>query len=468
MSRDSEILAGLLALPPLPLIVEAAAAHPAPVLLVGGALRDALLGRPPADLDIAVGGDLPGFLDRFAAACGRRPVAIQDAWRDTHRTIVAGVQVDVALLLGAVEQDLGKRDFTINAMALPLGAADPRAGGNDGKRGEWEIAAPGPGRIDPEGLRQTSGVIDPFGGRRDLDARTIRALSAAALAEDPLRMLRAARYVATLDGFEIDAQSRSWIAAGVAAIEAVAGERIQSEWALLLAGRSWGTGVAAAYELGLGPRTLVAAGELQGVAAWEAHERGLGGTGGATEESGTSRFVEDRVTGRLAALLSDADLETPDNALLPRGQMAESLQTVLTGRRWPKAVARRAARIAAWAADLDGELAADTLVDRALADHAAAARAALLARARAEYRGGAAPKACETLELLARRAAEERWVSGAELRDWGVPQGPELGALLEELARGQLQRRWPTADAAREWARRRAESMAAPWRAAGT
>jgi tRNA nucleotidyltransferase/poly(A) polymerase len=337
-------------------------------------------------------------------------------------------------------------------------------------------------------------VIDPFGGRRDLDARTIRALSAAVLAEDPLRMLRAARYVATLDGFEIDAPTRSWIAAGAAAIEAVAGERIQSEWALLLAGRSWATGVVTAYELGLGPRTLVAAGELQGVAAWEAHERGVDDAGGATEASGTSRFVGDRVTGRLAALLSDADLETLEDASLSRSEMAETspgralkspgmaegdrmagsdrmaegLQTILTGRRWPKAVARRAARIAAWAADLDGEPAADALVDRALADHTAAARAALLARARAEHRGGAAPKACETLELLARRAAEERWVSGAELRGWGIPEGPELGALLDELARGQLQRRWRTADGAREWARRRAESMAASWRAAGT
>jgi hypothetical protein len=451
MSRDSEILAALLALPPLPLIVQAAAAHPAPVLLVGGALRDALLERPPADLDIAVGGDLPGFLDRFAAACGRRPVAIQDAWRETHRTIVAGIQVDVALLLGSVEQDLGKRDFTVNAMALALGGGDA---GHD-----------------------RPALIDPFGGRGDLDARTIRALSAAALDDDPLRMLRAARYVATLDGFEIDAPTRAWIVDRAAAIEEVAGERIQSEWAQLLAGRSWAAGVTTAYELGLGVRTLVSAGDLEGVAAWDARERRLEAAADATigrlpegpaaEGRAGAGPVQDRVIDRLAALLADAEVAIADDASLVTGNAPAFFAEILIDRRWPNAVARRASRIAAWAVDLDGDLPPEDLADRALADREAASRAVLLARARAEHRGDATPAACEELERLARRSAEERWVSGAELRGWGVPEGPELGELLEELARGQLQRRWPSAGAARDWARRRAAAMAASWPAAG-
>jgi hypothetical protein len=459
------------------------------VLLVGGALRDALLERPPADLDIAVGGDLPGFLDRFAAACGRRPVAIHDAWRETHRTVVAGIQVDVALLLGSVEQDLGKRDFTVNAMALALGGGDASAGdtGQGGGADDARNAAGGRdarsagrrgGRRGAVGRNGRPALIDPFGGRGDLDARTIRALSAAALDDDPLRMLRAARYVATLDGFEIDGPTRAWIVDRAAAIEEVAGERIQSEWAQLLAGRSWAAGVATAYELGLGARTLVSAGDLEGVAAWEARERRLE----AAADAATGRLpespaaegcagagpVQDRVIDHLAALLADAEVAIAGGVSLVTGTAPASFGEILIDRRWPNAVARRASRIAAWAVDLDGDLPPEDLADRALADREAAARAALLARARAEHRGEAAPPACEKLERLARRAAEKRWVSGAELRAWGVSEGPELGELLEELARGQLQRRWPSAGAARDWARRRAEAMAASSPAAGT
>jgi len=183
MSRHNEVLAGLLTHEPLPCIAAAAADHDATVLCVGGAVRDALLRRPAADVDIAVAGDLDAFVDRFADRCGRPPVAIGDPVRDTRRTRLGGVQVDVGRMLGSVTDDLGARDFTINAMAVRIGGSE----------------------LGPPTL------VDLYGGVEDLDRRTIRRVSETALREDPLRMLRAVRYYAALDGFELEPSTRQAI-----------------------------------------------------------------------------------------------------------------------------------------------------------------------------------------------------------------------------------------------------------------
>ena len=76
MSRQNEVFPQLLSQPPLPWLIAAAKEHAAPVLLVGGVIRDALRGDPHADLDIAVAGDLEAFIDTFGRYCGRCPVAI--------------------------------------------------------------------------------------------------------------------------------------------------------------------------------------------------------------------------------------------------------------------------------------------------------------------------------------------------------------------------------------------------------
>ena len=78
MRTPSEAVDELLARPPMPDVVEAALEHPAPVFAVGGALRDAILERPPADLDVAVGGDFQLFIDSFSRCCGRRGIPRAD------------------------------------------------------------------------------------------------------------------------------------------------------------------------------------------------------------------------------------------------------------------------------------------------------------------------------------------------------------------------------------------------------
>jgi len=426
MRTPSEAIADLLARPPMPAVAEAASRHPGPVVLVGGALRDALLGRPPADLDIAVGGNFEAFVEAFTRSCGRRPVSIGDDWRDTRRTRCGDIQVDVARLLGGVAEDLSRRDFTINAMAVSLNVAGAR--------------------LDPHsaGTATPTGLIDLHGGLDDLAAGILRMLSDTALTDDPLRLLRAARYVATLPGFATDEQTATAIRERAGSLEGVAAERIQTEWGHLLGGDGWAAGVRLAFRSGLGS-TVVTRQDLDPVEAWEAFEAAT-----------TERFADAEVfVARLAALLCGDAAVNPDET-----------HRRLVERRWPAALARAAARTASWASRL-GAATSDGLASWATEDHEAARRAVRLAAAIARRANRAPSPAVGTLEDYSRRAVEPLWVKGADLVDWGMQEGPRLGAVLGEATRGQVQRRWDSAEGARSWARREAaREVSAPQEAA--
>ena len=144
--------------------------------LVGGALRDRLLGRPTPDLDVVVDGDVRRAARSLGRGAGGASFELSDqfgAWRVVARD--RSWQVDITPLQGgSLEADLGARDLTVNAMAEPL------AGGE---------------------------LVDPHGGARDLDHKRLRMVSADAFVADPLRTLRVAR-LATELGFEIDARHR--------------------------------------------------------------------------------------------------------------------------------------------------------------------------------------------------------------------------------------------------------------------
>ncbi len=400
MSRHNELLCQLLSQPPLPWLIAAAREHNEAVLLVGGAIRDALRSRPHADLDVAVAGDLEAFIDVFARHCGRCPAAIGDPWRDTRRTRLGDTQVDIGKMLGTIAEDLAQRDFTINAMAV---------------------------RLDRD---QPIELIDPHDGAADLASDAIRMVSEAALREDPLRTLRAIRYFSTLDDFEIDGSTRTAIARHAAAIDGVAGERVQSEWEQLLGGSRWAEAARLAFDLGVGERTLGGLAKFETVAAWSGFE--------ATVSSLTP---EDHLRVRLAALLCGL------------GGASSSMQERLADRRWPAALAQRATRIGCWASAVpDAE--DDQLIGWAIEDRESASLATLLVRALAadDERSIAA---AVRLETYATRAAETPWVRGMDLISWGMSEGPTLGAFLEQATRGQLERRWESRRAAQSWARAR-------------
>jgi putative nucleotidyltransferase with HDIG domain len=178
--------------------------------LVGGALRDRLLGRATADYDVAVAGD-PGPLARaLSRLAGGHAFLLSEGfggWRVIARE--RDWQVDLLPVVeGRIEADLAARDFTINALAVPIERL--AAGGG--------FAA----TIDDTVL------IDPYGGMPDLRERRLRMVSQDGFERDPLRVLRLARLKCELD-FGVDEATREAAQGSAGRLQRVAPERIFGE-----------------------------------------------------------------------------------------------------------------------------------------------------------------------------------------------------------------------------------------------
>jgi poly(A) polymerase len=165
--------------------------------LVGGTVRDRVLGRETADFDVATAGSAAEVARSLGRAAGGFAFELSEAfgaWR-----IVAHDrtwQVDILPLNGAtIEEDLGRRDLTINAIAAPLGAV---------------------------------GYVNPFGGLEDLGARRLRAVSPGAFERDPLRTLRLARLACEL-GFDVEDTTQGLARAAAPGLAEVAPERVFAE-----------------------------------------------------------------------------------------------------------------------------------------------------------------------------------------------------------------------------------------------
>jgi putative nucleotidyltransferase with HDIG domain len=189
----------------------AAAGRGARPALVGGAVRDAWLGRGDGDLDVAVPAGAVALARRLAARAGGTAVVL-DAERGAARVVVGRRHVDITEFRApTLEADLAARDFTVNALAVDLRTL--LAAG----------AAP---------------VVDPTGGLADLRRRRLRAAGSAVLADDPLRALRAVRLEVAL-GLRLTAATARAIRAVAPALGSVAVERIRDELLLALgAGRT--------------------------------------------------------------------------------------------------------------------------------------------------------------------------------------------------------------------------------------
>ena len=166
--------------------------------LVGGAVRDRVLGRATADLDVVVDGDPAQAAGAVATAAGRAACfSLSEefgAWRVVARD--SSWQVDVEPLRGgSLEADLGLRDFTVNAIAEPIAGGAP---------------------------------IDPLGGIADLQARRLRMVSPSAFAEDPLRVLRLVRVAVELE-LEPEADTLRCGAAHAEGLRACSPERVFME-----------------------------------------------------------------------------------------------------------------------------------------------------------------------------------------------------------------------------------------------
>jgi len=174
------------------------------VWITGGAVRDAALGRDVSDLDLAVAGDPGPIAKALGRELGEHAFELSAEFR-TWRVVAPsrGWQVDVTALRGeSIESDLLARDFTVGAVAVPL------AGGE---------------------------AIDPTGGLADLERGVLRAVGPESFAEDPLRLLRAARLAAGLN-LQIDPATVALAHAAAARAAEPAGERQLAELRQLLGG----------------------------------------------------------------------------------------------------------------------------------------------------------------------------------------------------------------------------------------
>ena len=187
---------------------------PPNVFVVGGAVRDLLLGAHPADVDV-------GCLDPLACAQALQRKVIR-LGREEHISayrVVDGEHVyDFAALLdGSIDADLGRRDFTVNAMAVELGSG---------------------------------ALLDPYDGRGDLAARTVRMVNEANFDDDPLRMLKAIRMAVRL-GFSLDPDTAAAIRPRAEAILRVAAERVAYELSVIFSSDAFRKAVALLHETAL-------------------------------------------------------------------------------------------------------------------------------------------------------------------------------------------------------------------------
>jgi tRNA nucleotidyltransferase (CCA-adding enzyme) len=375
--------------------------------LVGGAVRDLLLGRTPHELDIVVGGAgasfaraAPTLANQLASRLNVLAGEDVTAVNEHERFITATVrwdrgQIDIAtrrtesygapgalpdVSAGTEEKDLERRDFTINAIAIRLGGA---------RRGEM--------RAVPDALS-------------DLEQRRLRVLHEQSFGDDPTRLLRMARYQARL-GFAVEDHTAALAAAAVVtrALDTVSGARIGAELRLALAEDDAVASLAAMDDLGL----------LDAL-----HPR--------------LRFEEPVVRAALALLPEDG---RPDLALLA------SLLLPLALRAGDDPRAEIGALLDRWdflAGDRDRVAAATVAVPRLIEELPAAERPSRL-------RTVAAGVPLEGVALAGALGAQEsarRWlqdtrhihleITGDDLLMAGVPEGPGIGQCLEAILKLRL------------------------------
>jgi poly(A) polymerase len=195
-----------------------------PAYVVGGFVRDWLLGRRTADIDIAVCGDALSIAQKVAEAVDGRYVLLDKA-NGVARVVVADEQVwhlDFSSFSDSIQNDLARRDFTVDAMAVELQGF----------------------------ISGSAQLIDLFFGESDLKKRLVRAVNERIFVEDGARLLRGVRLAAEL-GFKIEPGTESLIRRDCREVKLVPGERLREELVRILALPSSGEMVRYLDELGL-------------------------------------------------------------------------------------------------------------------------------------------------------------------------------------------------------------------------
>ena len=205
---------------------ELLAARGVSAYLVGGSVRDHLLGETTDDVDIVIDGSPHEVGPELADVLQGRLVSF-DVPRDMVRIVVSSdtcrTDIDLARMVGdSIWDDLRRRDFTVDAMAVELGDA----------------------------ISGACRLIDPISGVADIDSRTIRAVSDSVFIDDPVRMLRAVR-IASETGFRIETGTQSHIQRDALRLANSSAERLREELLKILAAPEAGAAINLMDRLGI-------------------------------------------------------------------------------------------------------------------------------------------------------------------------------------------------------------------------
>ena len=402
------VLAPLLELPAVRRLREAAAGRE--LHLVGGTLRDRLLGRPHRDIDAVVAGGGASVADRLATALGARVVPLGHEALVSYRLARQDLIVDLwdrgDLPLA---RDLARRDVTINALALDVAS----------------------GRL-----------LDPLGGLADLADGRLRIPAPQVLDDDPTRVLRLVRLAAELDGFEPTAETLDAARARSARLAGIPGERVRHELEIIL-----GTVPALASfellcELEIHPTLLLgqapAGARARGRRAFARSDALIAGDG----ERGVAG---DPLLLHWALLLSPLQPE-------PAAAAVERLRRLrYMGRR----IARQWASVTARAGLPDDRRAQRWFLHGlgSLWPTAALVAASLSADLTLDECRSRLRRLAELAETEAERLFDPAPLLSADevMRLTGLEPGPELGRALEGLRRGQVDGDLATPEDARRW-----------------
>ena len=383
-----------------------AAREGAPLYLVGGSVRDLLLGRPVMDLDLVAEGDGPRIAEALAADLGGR-VAARSQF-GTAKLVVGDHTLDVATARletyvrpgalptvrpGTLRDDLARRDFTVNAMAAHLD-------------------------------QDTFGAIeDRLGGGADLAQRVLRPLHDRSFVDDATRILRALRYEHRL-GFHMDGPTEELVRRDAPYLSTISGDRVRHEVERICQEARPEAPLVRAGDLG------VLAALLPGLAWPEEVHCAVSRARDAGEQTAPLLFV---------ALLA--------SSLTPEGGAA---------------FADRLAMPTRWRRIVDHTVALRPTLDALTQEELRPSQIERLLRGTDEQ-AVLAWRLLATADLVRKRLASyatdlrhvQPRLNGHDLRDLGAPSGPEMGRLLEELRTAVLDGDVQGREAEEVWVRRR-------------
>jgi tRNA nucleotidyltransferase (CCA-adding enzyme) len=392
--------------------------------VVGGSLRDVLLGRDPADWDLTTDARPERLQALFPHSLYENRFGTVVVWSAGKQYEITAFRRDVsysdfrhpdAVEFGeSIEEDLARRDFTVNAMAWGAGPGD-----------------------EPT-------FVDPYGGRDDLDRRLLRAVGDPdrRFGEDALRMARAVRLAATLE-FQVEAGTFAAIGRNADLVRHVSGERICAELLKLLAAGRPSTGL----------RLMADSGLLAIIASDLDRQRGLAQNKIAGEDlwDHTLRTVDaapPRQVVRLAALLHDVGKpDTIDDGPFHNHETvgAEMARHFLSGLHAPRTLQERVAHLIRHHMFSYGHTWSDAAVRRFIKKVGPGCIQDLLALRAADNEGSGLPADAGHIHELAARIEAELAANVALGRDqlaidgndliveFGMPQGRLLGRLLDDL-----------------------------------